>query len=68
MGDRMTFNNSPGVGFLGILWQSRRVSSLEKRGIQTVCQAGGKKEKGIPQWPYLCTEFPFVEINNFHGD
>lgn len=45
MGDRMTFNNSPGVGFLGILRQSRRVSSLEKRGIQTVCQAGGKKRK-----------------------
>lgn len=68
MGDRMTFNNSPGVGFLVILRQSRRVSLLEKKGDADRVPGGWKKEKRIPQWPYLCTEFPFVEINNFRGD
>lgn len=45
MGDRMTFNNSPGVGFLGILRQSRRVSSLEKKGDTDRVPGGWKKKK-----------------------
>ena len=44
MGDRMTFNNSPGVGFLVILRQSQRVSVLEKGDTDRV-PGGWKKRK-----------------------